>query len=86
MWASGNGGRNGDTCAMDGYVSSIYTIAVGSVDQRGVQAPFDEDCTGKLAVAVNHNSSGGNSHQVVSELVKKLTHSKLLSVSAFHRR
>ena len=45
---------------MDGYVTSIYTVAVGSVDEDGVQAPFDEDCPGKLAVAVNHNSHGSN--------------------------
>lgn len=50
---------------MDGYVTSIYTIAVGSVDQHGVQAPFDEDCSGKLAVAVNHNANSRN-NQVVS--------------------
>lgn len=65
VWASGNGGKNRDSCAMDGYVSSIYTIAVGSVDQHGVQAPFDEDCSGKLAVAVNHNANSRN-NQVVS--------------------
>ena len=31
MWAAGNGGGRGDSCAADGYVNSIYTIAVGSV-------------------------------------------------------
>ena len=69
VWASGNGAKNGDTCAMDGYVSSIYTIAVGSIDQYGEQAPFDEDCSGKLAVAANHNSDDShNRHQVVSSI------------------
>lgn len=66
MWASGNGGHNEDTCAMDGYVSSIYTIAVGSVDQYGVQASYDEECSSKLAVAVNHNVQNPNKNHVVS--------------------
>ena len=51
---------------MDGYVSSIYTIAIGSVDQYGVQAPYDEDCPGKLAVTFNHNSLSQNKNHIVS--------------------
>ena len=34
--AAGNGGSRGDSCAADGYVNSIYTIAVGSVDRSGI--------------------------------------------------
>ena len=49
---------------MDGYVSSIYTIAVGSVDQHGVQAPYDEDCSSKLAVTFNHNAHNRKKHVV----------------------
>ena len=66
VWAAGNGGQNGDSCAMDGYVSSIYTIAVGSVDQYGHQAPYDEDCSSKLAVTVNHNGNREGGDYVVS--------------------
>ncbi len=29
VWATGNGGMQGDTCSCDGYVSSIYTLSVG---------------------------------------------------------
>ena len=66
VWAAGNGGTNGDSCAMDGYVSSIYTIAVGSVDQYGHQAPYDEDCSSKLAVTFNHNVNSRNRDHIVS--------------------
>ena len=56
VWAAGNGGRYFDSCAADGYVSSIYTIAVGSADQRGRQADYDEDCSAKMAVTFSYNS------------------------------
>ena len=49
VWASGNGGRVGDSCAADGYVMSIYTIAIGAASHDGSQAAFDESCSGKMA-------------------------------------
>ena len=55
MWAAGNGGAVGDTCAADGYVNSIYTIAIGSVGSNGRAAYYDERCSAKLAVAFVHN-------------------------------
>ena len=58
MWAAGNGGANYDSCAADGYVNSIYTIAVGSADERGRQAFYDEKCSAKMAVTFSHNSAG----------------------------
>ena len=56
MWASGNGGRNYDSCAADGYASSIYTIAVGSADPMGKEAYYDEQCSGKMAVTFSYSS------------------------------
>ena len=56
VWASGNGGRNGDSCAADGYASSMYTIAVGSADANGNQAYYDENCSGKMAVTFSYSS------------------------------
>ena len=56
MWAAGNGGSRHDTCATDGFVNSIYTIAVGSVDSQGRPSSFDEQCSAKMAVAFSFNS------------------------------
>ena len=56
VWAAGNGGEYHDSCAADGYASSIYTIAVGSADQNGQQADYDESCTAKIAVTYSYNS------------------------------
>ncbi|KAL7674420.1 hypothetical protein ACOME3_000700 [Neoechinorhynchus agilis] len=33
VWPSGNGGRNGDHCGADGFLSNIFTIAVASVSK-----------------------------------------------------
>ena len=57
VWAAGNGGDSYDSCAADGFVNSIYTIAVGSADQNGQQAEYDEDCSAKMAVTFSYNSN-----------------------------
>ena len=76
VFASGNGGERFDSCAADGYVNSIYTIAVGSADQNGYQAYYDEDCTSKMAVTYSYNSYQSY-NQIVSRLFKNNFHSLL---------
>ena len=56
MWAAGNGGRYFDSCAADGYSSSIYTIAAGSADQSGGPADYDEECAAKMVTTFSYNS------------------------------
>ncbi|NXG52868.1 PCSK4 convertase, partial [Psilopogon haemacephalus] len=46
--ASGNGGINYDNCNSDGYSSSIYTVAVGSVLAGGQRPWFSESCSAIL--------------------------------------
>ena len=53
----GNGQSYGDSCATDGYASSIYTIAVGSVNQWGQRAYYDETCSARMAVTFNYNKN-----------------------------
>lgn len=65
VFSSGNGGQDDDSCAADGYASNRYTISVGSADQAGRQAFYDEDCSGKMAVTYSYNSAV-TSDQVVS--------------------
>ena len=50
VWAAGNGGEAGDSCAADGYVNSIYTIAIGAANSSGFQSEYDEVCSGKFTV------------------------------------
>ena len=41
-------------------MNSIFTIAVGSTDQNGQQAHYDEDCSAKMAVTFSYNSNYGD--------------------------
>lgn len=52
VWAAGNGGLQHDHCGADGYVNSIYTIAIGAITQTGKPAYFGEPCPGVLAVTL----------------------------------
>nr|KAG5710956.1 hypothetical protein BaRGS_013690 [Batillaria attramentaria] len=50
VWATGNGGMNGDDCNADGYTSSVETLSVGSITDWGRQPFYMENCTSTLAV------------------------------------
>jgi hypothetical protein len=50
-FAAGNGGDCDDSCAADGYASSIYTIGVGAINRDGTPPFYDERCSSKLAGA-----------------------------------
>ncbi|XP_075753037.1 proprotein convertase subtilisin/kexin type 6 isoform X2 [Pelodiscus sinensis] len=49
VWASGNGGREGDYCSCDGYTNSIYTISISSSTDSGLKPWYLEECTSTLA-------------------------------------
>ena len=55
VFASGNGGRNYDSCAADGYSASIFTISIGFANSYGGQADYDEQCACKMAVTFSYN-------------------------------
>lgn len=59
VFASGNGGRNGDQCNFDGYTNSIYSITVGAIDYKGFHPSYAEACS---AVMVVTYSSGSGEH------------------------
>ncbi len=61
VWAAGNGGQVNDSCAADGYASSIYTLAIGSAASDGNPAYYDEPCSGKIAVVFVNNPDTNDS-------------------------
>ncbi|XP_076479067.1 neuroendocrine convertase 1 isoform X3 [Bombus vancouverensis nearcticus] len=63
VWASGNGGLRSDDCGCDGYVGSIYTIAVGSASQTGRFPWYGESCPATLATTY---SSGAYHDQMIA--------------------
>ncbi|KAI4477272.1 hypothetical protein M0804_012862 [Polistes exclamans] len=62
VWASGNGGSKYDNCGCDGYVGSIYTIAIGSASQTGRSPWYSEKCPAILATTY---SSGTYQDQMI---------------------
>lgn len=74
VWASGNGGRTGDTCSVDGYVTSIYTIAVNSVTSSGRFPWFGEKCSSILTSTFSSGySSSGDKTVVTADIPNKCT-------------
>ncbi|XP_072899632.1 PC3-like endoprotease variant B isoform X1 [Hemitrygon akajei] len=57
VWASGNGGLVFDHCGADGYVNSIFTVAVGAVSYQGLSTFYTEACSGNVAVIPTGGSS-----------------------------
>ncbi|XP_078381979.1 proprotein convertase subtilisin/kexin type 6-like isoform X2 [Oculina patagonica] len=50
-FAAGNGGITGDSCAYNGYVNNIYTIAINGVNPDGSNPSYAEECPGIMATA-----------------------------------
>lgn len=51
MFAAGNGKADGDNCACDGFVNSIYTIVIASCDDSGHVTYYSERCASIMATA-----------------------------------
>ncbi|OQV20757.1 Furin-like protease 2 [Hypsibius exemplaris] len=62
VWASGNGGKNDDSCSCDGYANSVYTISVSSAAQDGSKPWYLEECASTLTTTF---SSGNSWHQAI---------------------
>ena len=76
-FATGNGGLIGDSCAYNGYVNSIFTIAISGVNQDNSRPSYAEDCAGIMASAYSRDTKKGVG-KVVSEVVKSLGYGLLL--------
>ncbi|XP_030641192.1 neuroendocrine convertase 1-like [Chanos chanos] len=57
VWASGNGGTFNDHCGADGYVNSIYTVAISAITSTGQPAYFGEPCPAVMAVTLTGTST-----------------------------
>lgn len=59
VFSSGNGGYAGDCCGYNGYVNSIYTIAISGVNIDGSLPRYAEECAGIMATAYSSNTVKG---------------------------
>ncbi|ELK25782.1 Furin [Myotis davidii] len=74
VWASGNGGREHDSCNCDGYTNSIYTLSISSATQLGNVPWYSEACSSTLAAT--YSSGNQNEKQIVTtDLRQKCTES-----------
>ncbi|XP_051947682.1 furin-1-like [Xyrauchen texanus] len=74
VWASGNGGREKDSCNCDGYTNSIYTLSISSSTQNGNVPWYSEACSSTLATT--YSSGGLNEKQIITtDLRQKCTDS-----------
>uniref|UniRef100_A0A7N8WU09 Proprotein convertase subtilisin/kexin type 6 n=1 Tax=Mastacembelus armatus TaxID=205130 RepID=A0A7N8WU09_9TELE len=64
VWASGNGGRQGDHCSCDGYTSSIYTISISSTTENGNKPWYLEICSS--IIATTYSSGEYNERKIVT--------------------
>ena len=64
VWASGNGGRDSDSCNCDGYTNSIYTLSISSATEHGNVPWYSEACSSTLATT--YSSGSGGERQIVS--------------------
>lgn len=58
IWASGNGGKDADSCNCDGYTNSIHTLSISSATERGNIPWYSEACSSTLATAYSSGASG----------------------------
>ncbi|XP_061173193.1 furin-like protease kpc-1 isoform X3 [Saccostrea echinata] len=70
VWASGNGGRDGDSCNCDGYTNSIYTLSISSATEFGNIPWYSEACSSTLATT--YSSGSGGERQIVTTDLRKL--------------
>lgn len=57
VFAAGNGGIFGDHCGADGYVNSIYSIAVASATHDGDLPFYAERCPAVIATAYSGSAA-----------------------------
>ena len=82
VWATGNGGHHDDYCNCDGYITSIYTVSVGAVNDRGKSPWYAEPCPSTLAVTYSSGETQGNDKQIVTTDLKHMCTKRHTGTSA----
>jgi len=79
-FAAGNGGFTQDSCAYNGYVNSIYTIAINGVNQDGSNPTYAEECPGIMASTYSRDTLRG-----LGKVVSKTSNFKIYFIYLFPR-
>lgn len=70
VWATGNGGRNSDHCACDGFVNMVETIAISAIDYCNRIPFYTEACPGVFAVTYSSGPSTVTSRMITTTDLK----------------
>ena len=74
MFAAGNGGIIvKDSCAFNGYVNNIYTIAITGINRDGSIPDYGEHCAGIMAVTYSRDLFGDSNPVVGLERSRRCT-------------
>lgn len=70
VFAAGNGGREYDNCAYNGYANSIFTIVIAGVNRNGSIPGYAERCSAVLACTYSQDDRdvGGHDDIITSDL------------------
>lgn len=73
VWASGNGGRWDDSCSVDGYANSIFTISISSASESGSVPWYNEKCASTLVTAYSSNKNNNDPKIATTDIRGKCT-------------
>lgn len=74
VFAAGNGGLIvKDSCAFNGYVNSIFTIAITGINSDGAIPVYGEHCAGIMAVTYSRDIFGDSSKVITATTKDKCT-------------
>ncbi|KAG9320043.1 hypothetical protein KVV02_000688 [Mortierella alpina] len=59
VFSGGNGAEEGDNCNFDGYVNSLFTIAIGAITRTNQRASYSEACSALLGVTYSNGNNSG---------------------------
>merc|ERR1739844_259907 len=68
VWASGNGGKFFDNCNTDGYTTSIYTLSISSVSEKGLIPWYSEPCSSSIAKTYSSGATRSGSERWLRQI------------------
>ncbi|PFX17966.1 Furin-like protease 1, isoform 1-CRR [Stylophora pistillata] len=68
VFAAGNGGRQYDSCAYNGYANSVFTITVSGVNKNGSIPGYAERCSAVMAATYSQDNERGVDSIITSDL------------------
>lgn len=68
VFAAGNGGREYDSCAYNGYANSIFTITISGVSRNGSIPGYAERCSAVMATTYSQDDAEGVDSIITSDL------------------